>query len=244
LPAPHERNEDSGLAWEALTETIGEIALNETGPENIRRRISLRTARMEALSDGIFSIAATLLVLELTIPAVTSKDVGHQLVEQWPIYVAYLVSFATIGNAWLNHSVITEYLDRANAILLRLNLTLLFFVSVLPFPTHMLAEYLTNEGDERIAVTVYGLNLLAISGFIAIVWHYALWQRLVTKDNSEDDVRALTAKLDPSLVSYAVVIGLGLWEPKVAVILYLVIALFMIIPFRSVLREARRKKGS
>ena len=218
--------------------------MSNAGPDDPRRRISLRTTRMEAFSDGIFAIAATLLVLDLMIPAVTSKDVSHQLVEQWPTYVAYLVSFATIGNAWLNHSVITEYLDQADAILLRLNLALLFFISVLPFPTHMLAEYLSNEGDERIAVTVYGLNLLAISGFIAIVWHYALWQQLVTKDNSEDDVRALTAKLDPSLASYAVVIGLGLWQPKVAVILYLIIALFMIIPFRAVLREARRRRRS
>ena len=218
--------------------------MSDTGPAETRRRISLRTTRMEAFSDGIFSIAATLLVLDLVIPAVTSKDVGHQLVDQWPSYVAYLVSFATIGNAWLNHSVITEYLDRADALLLRLNLALLFFVSLLPFPTHMLAEYLSNEGDERIAVTVYGLNLLAISGFIAIVWHYALWQRLVTKDNTEDDVRALTKKLDPSLASYAVVIGLGLWQPRVAVVLYLIIALYMIIPFRAILREARRRRRS
>jgi len=172
--------------------------LSDTGPADARRRISMRTTRMEAFSDGIFAIAATLLVLDLAIPAVTSKDVGHKLAEQWPTYVAYMVSFATIGNAWLNHSVITEYLDRADASLLRLNLALLFFVAVLPFPTHMLAEYLSNQGAERIAVTIYGLNLLAISGFISIVWHYALWQRLVRQDNSEDDVRALTRKLDPA----------------------------------------------
>jgi uncharacterized membrane protein len=218
--------------------------MSDTGPASARRRFSMRTSRMEALSDGIFAFAATLLVLDLVIPNVTSKHVGHQLLEQWPTYLAYLVSFATIGNAWLNHSVITEYLDRADSILYRLNLVLLFFVSLLPFPTHMLAEYLSNEGDERIAVTIYGLNLLAISGFIAIVWHYALWQRLVTRDNSEDDVRALTSKLDPSLLSYVVVIGLGLWQPRVAVVLYLVIALFMIIPFRAVLREARRRRRS
>jgi len=218
--------------------------MSNAGPDDPRRRISLRTTRMEAFSDGIFAIAATLLVLDLMIPAVTSKDVSHQLVEQWPTYVAYLVSFATIGNAWLNHSVITEYLARADAILLRLNLALLFFLSVLPFPTHMLAEYRSNQGDERIAVTVYGLNLLAISGFISIVWHYALWQRLVGRDNSDEDVRALTSKLDPSLVSYAVVIGIGLLRPWIAVLFYLVIALFMIIPFRAVLREARRRRGS
>ena len=83
-----------------------------------RRRFSLRTSRMEALSDGIFAIASTLLVLDLAVPAVSS-DVGHSLLRQWPTYLAYLVSFATIGNAWLNHSVITEYLERADAILLR-----------------------------------------------------------------------------------------------------------------------------
>jgi uncharacterized membrane protein len=218
--------------------------MSDTGPDDSRRRISLRTTRMEALSDGIFAIAATLLVLDLVIPSARSKDVGYQLAEQWPTYVAYLVSFATIGNAWLNHSVITEYLDRADAILLRLNLTLLFFVSVLPFPTHMLAEYLSNEGAERIAVTVYGLNLLAISGFTSILCHYALWQGLVKRDNSEEDVRALTSKLDPGLVSYAVAIGIGLWRPNVAVVLYFVIAVFLIIPFRTVLREIRRTRRS
>ena len=79
--------------------------MSDTGPDDSRRRISLRTTRMEAFSDGIFAIAATLLVLDLAVPAVTSKDVGHRLAEQWPTYLAYLVSFATIGNAWLNHSV-------------------------------------------------------------------------------------------------------------------------------------------
>jgi uncharacterized membrane protein len=216
--------------------------MSDTGPAETRRRFSMRTSRMEALSDGIFAIASTLLVLDLVIPAATSRHVGHQLLEQWPTYLAYLVSFATIGNAWLNHSVITEYLDRADPLLFRINLALLFFVSVLPFPTHMLAEYLSNQGAERIAVTVYGLNLLAISGSTSIIWHYALWQRLVSRDNSEEDVRALTSKLDPGLVSYAVAIGIGLWRPNIAVVLYLVIALFMIIPFRTVVREARRKR--
>jgi len=73
--------------------------MSETGPAETRRRISLRTARMEAFSDGIFAFAATLLVLDIVIPAATSKDVGHQLAGQWPTYIAYLVSFSTSGNA-------------------------------------------------------------------------------------------------------------------------------------------------
>ena len=126
--------------------------------------VRLRTSRMEAFSDGIFAIASTLLVLDLAVPRV-GPDVAQKLHDQWPIYLAYLVSFLSIGQAWLNHSVITEYLDRADSILLRLNLVPLFFVSLLPFPTHMVAEYLRTENAERIAVTVYGLNLLAISAF-------------------------------------------------------------------------------
>ena len=218
--------------------------MTDTDPPDRRRRFSLQTSRMEAFSDGIFAIASTLLVLDLAIPAVRS-DVGHSLVEQWPTYLAYLVSFATIGNAWLNHSVITEYLERADAILLRLNLVLLFFVSVLPFPTHMLAEYLSNSSAERIAVTVYGLNLLAIGAFTSLTWHYALAEHLIRRDNSEDDVRAISAKLDPSLASYAVAIGIGLLWPTVAVVLYLAIALFVIIPFRAVFRRLRQvRRGS
>jgi uncharacterized membrane protein len=218
--------------------------MTDTEPPDRRRRFSLRTARMEALSDGIFAIASTLLVLDLAIPAVSS-DVGHSLLHQWPTYLAYLVSFATIGNAWLNHSVITEYLERADAILLRLNLVLLFFVSVLPFPTHMLADYLSNSSAERIAVTVYGLNLLAIGAFTSLTWHYALAEHLIRRDNSEDDVRAISAKLDPSLASYAVAIGIGLLWPTVAVVLYLAIALFVIIPFRAVFRRLRQvRRGS
>jgi TMEM175 potassium channel family protein len=215
--------------------------MTDTEPAGRRRRLSLRTSRMEALSDGIFAIAATLLVLDLAIPKV-SLDVSRSLLEQWPTYLAYLVSFATIGNAWLNHSVITEYLERADAILLRLNLVLLFFVSVLPFPTHMLAEYISSENAERVAVTVYGLNLLAIGAFTSLTWHYAVAEHLVSRDNSEDDVRAISAKLDPSLAFYAVAIGIGLLWPTAAVVLYLVIALFVIIPFRAVFRRLRQAR--
>ena len=103
----------------------------------------------------------------------------------------------------------------------------------------MVAEYLNSNNDERIAVTVYGLNLLAISAFTSVLWHYALAEHLVRQGDREGDVRALTSKLDPSLASYAVAIGLGLLRPNAAVVLYLAIALFVIIPFRTVVRRIR-----
>ena len=149
--------------------------MSESGePSKEPTGLSLRTARMEAFSDGVFAIAVTLLVLDLVVPAIEEGNIGHGLIKEWPIYLAYLVSFATIGAAWLAHTTITEHLRRADLLLLRLNLLLLFVVSVLPFPTRMLGEYVTSRDAERIATTVYGLNLLAIRVMIGVVWRYAV----------------------------------------------------------------------
>ncbi len=196
---------------------------------------------MEAFSDGVFSIAITLLVLDLVAPSITQGGVGRRLIDEWPTYLAYLVSFASIGAAWLSHSTITEYLDRADSVLLRLNLLLLLFVSVLPFPTRMLGEYLRETGAERIAVTVYGLNLLAISGLGSVLWHYAVSARLTKLDLADDDARAITSKLNPSLAFYAVTIAIGLLVPVAAVVLYLVIALYLLIPFRAIAHQLRHR---
>ena len=210
-------------------------------PTGRRKRVNLRTARMEAFSDGVFAIAITLLVLDLVAPSVTEGSVGRLLIDQWPTYLAYLVSFASIGAAWFSHSTITEYLDRADSVLLRLNLLLLLFVSVLPFPTRMLGEYLRETGAERIAVTVYGLNLLAISGLTSVLWHYAVSERLTKGDLADDDARAITSKLNPSLAFYGVTIAIGLLVPVAAVVLYFAIALYLLIPFRAIARQLRRR---
>jgi uncharacterized membrane protein len=115
---------------------------------------------MEAFSDGVFAIAITLLVLEIGVPAGSEEDLLRALLAEWPAYLAYVVSFATIGAVWFGHTVITEYLDHANSMLFRLNLLLLLLVSFLPFPTRLLAEYTTEREAERVAATVYGINLL------------------------------------------------------------------------------------
>ena len=152
-----------------------------------------------------------------------------------------MVSFATVGAAWLVHSVITDSLDRADGGLLRLNLLFLFFVSLLPFPTRMIGEYLHSESAERIAVTVYGINLLAIAALNSVLWRYAVFERLVTTDIPEEDVHAITAKIAPSLALYGGAILIGLLAPTAAVFLYFAIALFLLIPFRTLLHHVRRR---
>jgi uncharacterized membrane protein len=197
----------------------------------------LRTARMEAFSDGVYAIAITLLVIELVVPAASNEPLRN-LLHEWPQFLAYVVSFASIGSSWIAHSTITEYLERADSTLLRLNLLVLFAVSLIPFPTRMIGEYAGSVSSERVAVTAYGLNLLAMAVFTSVLWHHAVSEGLIKGDAAVADLREVTRKLTPSFAFYLVAIGIGLLNPKLAVGLFLVIALFLLIPLRSIIRHA------
>jgi uncharacterized membrane protein len=150
------------------------MANGEAAPE---RRLS--TGRLEAFSDGVFAVAITLLVLEITVPDGSEDDLLGAIADQWPSYLAYVASFSTIGAIWLAHSAITDYLHRANAVLIRLNLLLLLLVALIPFPSRLLAEHLGESDAARHAATVYGLTLLAVSVLVAVLWRYAVGTGLV-----------------------------------------------------------------
>src|SRR3712207_278666 len=193
---------------------------------------ALSTGRLEAFSDGVFAIAITLLVLEIAVPAGSEHDLLGALMDQWPSYLAYVVSFATIGGVWLAHNVITEYLHQADPVFIRLNLLLLMAVSLLPFPTGLLAEHVGQTGPERVAVTVYGLTLLASVLLVSAMWRYAVRRGLVDPDAADADVRLLRRRLEPGMVGYAALIVLGLFLPHIAVFGYLLIAFGLIVPIR------------
>ncbi len=199
-----------------------------------QRRRRLTTGRLEAFSDGVFAIAVTLLILDVAVPADSGGNLLGAVGDQWASYLAYLVSFSTIGAVWLAHSVITEYLDRADAVFVRLNLLLLLLVSFLPFPTRLLAEYVGDSGAERVAVTIYGVNLFLASVLVSVLWRYAVREQLLRPDTEDDEVQVLTRRLTPGLAGYVVLIALGLFLPVVAVFGYLVIAVYFIVPIGKI----------
>jgi uncharacterized membrane protein len=80
---------------------------SEEPPQEPRRR-GFRTGRLEAFSDGVFAIAVTLLVLDITVPGDAGQHLLRSVADLWPSYLAYVVSFATIGAAWLGHNAITR----------------------------------------------------------------------------------------------------------------------------------------
>lgn len=200
-------------------------------PAQERKRRGLRTGRLEAFSDGVFAIAVTLLVLDLAVPASASKHLLRSIAELWPSYLAYVASFSTIGATWLGHNAITEYLERVNTVFVRLNLLLLLVISFLPFPTRLFADYIGQDSNERVAATIYGLTFLVASTLLLVLWRYALHAGLVRPDAEDEEIQLLTQRLTPGLGGYVVLIIAGLFVPIIAVIGYLAVAFFYIIPF-------------
>lgn len=201
---------------------------------------SMRTGRLEAFSDGVFAIAITLLVLEIGVPGGSGENLLQAIIDEWPSYLAYVVSFASIGAIWLAHSAITEYLQGANSVLMRLNLLLLLTVSFLPFPTKLLAEYIQEDDAERVAATVYGLNLLLALLLVSLLWRYSVAEHLVRPDADDEEVDVLTRRLTPGLGGYVVFLAVGLFLPIVAVFGYLAIAVFFLVPIRHLRRRGAR----
>lgn len=214
------------------------------GPDEARTvepEVSLSpTVRAEAFSDAVFAIAITLLVLELD-AAEGYDTLWAGLVASWPHYVAYLVSFASIGAFWLTHTAITGRIRGIDSTFARINLLLLFVAAFLPFPTRLIAEHLDNLDDERVAVTVYGLTLLAGSVTLGVLWRYAQHAGLLLPGLPDEQVRAITLRTRPSGGLYAAALVFGWFLPRLVVVVYLVIAIFLLIPFHAFAgRRARR----
>ena len=136
--------------------------------------------RLEAFSDGVFAIAITLLVLDIHVPdPSTTADLAQQLGSQWPSYVAYGVSFLTIGIIWINHHAMLRRIKAIDHEILILNLLLLLCVGLLPFTTALMAAYLKESEGETLAAAIYAGSFLLMS----VVFAAMNWTILFRKDH-------------------------------------------------------------
>jgi uncharacterized membrane protein len=188
----------------------------------------LGTRRFEAFSDGVFAIAATLLVLDLAVGA--SGSSVERVVDGWPSYLAYIVSFLTIGAVWIGHAVLTERLVQVDSAMLRLNLVLLLVVSFLPFPTRLVASSLGDLEGQRVYVTLYGITLLAMRLALWALDQLSVRSHLVA-DGLEDLVEV--GRPTTLVATYAIAILIGVALPVVAVGLYFGLALYVMVPYRE-----------
>ena len=117
--------------------------------------------RLETFADGVFAIAATLLILNVDaqIPG-DVEDLGAQLTHIWPSYVAYAASFVTIGIMWINHHTIMSQVDKTDRRFLVANIGLLLCIAFFPFTTRLVAEHVRGSGAQDAALA-YGLTAVA-----------------------------------------------------------------------------------
>jgi TMEM175 potassium channel family protein len=200
------------------------------------RRLS-ESSRVEAFSDGVFSIAITLLVLELAIPVVRG-GFAAELAGEWVSYIAYLAAFGSIGVLWMGHHTIFSRIRAVDAGLLWRNLVLLLTVSVVPFPTAVIASAFRggNEQDKAAAVVAY-----AIVGMASGVAWLLLFSYLRDNPNlvdPETDLRffRLTEPL-LTLVGYGMAALIGWFvSPGAALAIFLVFPALYVLRVRSAAR--------
>jgi TMEM175 potassium channel family protein len=181
------------------------------------------TARFETFSDGVFAIAATLLVLELS---ASGSDLGHQLLHLWPSYLAYVTSFLTIGIIWMNHHHTVSLLERTDRTMQFLNIVLLMIIAFLPFPTKLVAQYLRDDG-EKAAALVYAATFVLMAVMHQVWWGYArTGRRLIAEETPDSVLRAVDRAYLPGVPMYGTVFVVAFFSPLAAVFLTFAIAAF------------------
>jgi uncharacterized membrane protein len=175
--------------------------------------------RLLFLSDGVFAIAITLLVLEIALPHITGN---YQAQEQefpgalwglWPQILTYALTFMIVGVYWVSHQRVFEYLVRADSVLAWLNIAFLMSVAFLPIPSNILGEY----GAHGAAVRFYALSLMVPGLLIIALWEYATHQhRLVEKDLAADIIRHRLERYAIAPVVFLIAIGLSYLNPHIA----------------------------
>ena len=183
------------------------------------------TGRLETFSDGVFAIAATLLVLEFSVHS--THDLGHKLLHLWPSYLAYVTSFVTIGIIWMNHHHTVSLFGRIDRTMLFVNNVLLLTVAFLPFPTGLVGKALQLGEGEQAAALAYAGTLVVMAVLHQVWWRYARIDRRLIADGTPDSaLRAVDRAYLPGVPMYGAVFVLAFFSPLAAVVLTLAIAAF------------------
>jgi uncharacterized membrane protein len=192
----------------------------------------MNKTRLENLSDGVFAIVFTILVLDIRVPDAlvhpSSQDLWQAFYALGPVFFGYFVSFAILTTFWIAHTFFfSEVIKIINRQLVLMNMLYLAFVTLLPFATYLLGKY----PDTQAAVLIYGTNVFII-GLISIArFEYAFWSREIdTSHNSHRSV--LQARIRTYMTTVMVFVGMliSYLSLPVALVFYAFPIVFNIIP--------------
>jgi uncharacterized membrane protein len=189
----------------------------------------MRSMRLETLADGIFAIAATLLILSVDAQVGNRPGgLGHRLLHIWPSYLGYAVSFLVIGIIWVNHHTVMDQIARVDRTYLFLTVGFLMCVAFIPFPTRLVAEHARDEGAQAAALA-YGFTLTATAIMFNAIWFYAArGRRLLREDCDQRVVDGITRSYLPGPWIYLVATLVAFASPTASVALYMALALFYV----------------
>ena len=190
--------------------------------------------RLETLTDGVFAIVMTLLVLEIAVPQLSHSEVAtelpRQLFELWPIILRYVTSFIILGFFWIANDEKFHYIKRANRTLLWITIFYLMFVAFIPFSTALLGEY----GDQQISVIIYGINITIVGSWVYVQWWYATKDhRLVDSDLDLDFIRIMSRRYLVGPIMYLVAIAVSFASIETSYALYIATLLYYLLPVRK-----------
>jgi uncharacterized membrane protein len=188
--------------------------------------------RVEALSDGVFAIVVTLLVLEIKVPHIGAADslpeLAAALQARIPKFVSWVISFVTVCVIWLNHHRLLKLMKRIDHGLFWWNANLLLWISFIPFPTALMGDYPGN----RLAVSFYGAVMFLMAlGFVLMRWHAHRVGDLV-QDHFQAAVFRTGTRYSIVMgpVAYAVGAGMAWVNEAAAFACYGAIALYFVFP--------------
>lgn len=187
-------------------------------------------ARLETFADGVFAIAATLLILNVdTQIGGDLPNLGDRLLHIWPSYLAYAVSFVTIGIMWVNHHTVMGQVVRVDRRFMFATIGLLLCIAFVPFPTRLVSEHIRTEGAEAAALA-YGFTMVATAIMFSVTWFYAsLGGRLLRPDADPAVVSGISRSYLPGPWIYLGATLIALVSPTASVLLFAAIALFYVL---------------
>ncbi len=196
------------------------------------------TGRIEAFSDGVFAIAVTLLVLELHVPELdegfTPAMLMKELEQQWPGYIAFFISFFSIFIIWVNHHKIFKQIYRRNTGLMFANGLILFLVSLVSYPSALMARFFLSD-SKQLTVTIYtGLFVLMNLAF-NLLWEQASRdKRLLRPGISDAAIKQLRNNYLYGFPTYLAAFILSFFYPDFALFICVLLWIFWAISSKKI----------
>lgn len=191
------------------------------------REMTRDASRVETFSDGVFAVVLTVMAVEL-LQNGPARDPGKELpdalVQAWPTYLAYVITFLIAGQIWLGHHNMWRYVVRVDQVLLMFNLLVLLFVAAIPFTADLLADNLRgSDTEQRLTAALYLGTVLGESLFFNLSWWWARRRRLLHPDLDPQLARAVSRRLVMRPLLYTIAFAFVFVDPILSLLLYLLL---------------------